>query len=1218
MRRTKHNPVLIGEAGVGKTAIVEGIAQLVAAPQPLRGLEGKKIIALDVASVVAGSTYRGEFEERLQSLLQDCETAAGSVVLFIDEIHVLVGAGNVEGGLDFANMLKPALARSQLQVIGATTLDEYRQHIETDPALSRRFQPVLVEEPSPQECLELLSGLAPRYEAFHHVAITQQALETAVLAAQRYVPERRLPDSAIDLLDEAAAKVRLAAHVEQQYQQAPTAIHDSSSRGGGNDNTHKQDQVKSDISSSSTEITSNGPQGTSTVGLSMHHGGSTTFPGVGEGSSSIADHDRAAEMLPVTKQQRCQQGVFDKVRKGSFAADLAGQGFAVESSAEQTVGAAVIGMQSSSDSMSSTSQLTSPGSTVTQAVAAATQQVQLSLKVLADNQQTAAGLADTAQKGDNGSGADAAPAAAAGSGADAAPAAAAAQTWSDWITAHGWRGESEVHKQRLLEWFGSSPAQPLKGAQGHRQTTVERRKKHAQLFGSSDDMRTAAVMSAGVTASDSQHNSAVSMNGLLTANSSADVSTVNITSNASSTVAQTLTGNFIHQHPAVTNHELHLHPRSCPHCGALVTAMLEQLKLQCHNCGFRFLNLAPEKLQLGTTVVLDKQQQHTVRFPGQRQGHVHSMPQSRQAVADEAASLIGATATAVTSGSGKQVIAAVKQSHPQHDQKPAAAVTVFRSDDAPDMGWSSSTTHTAKNFNISSSSSRPPGRPEVTARHVLEVVTEATGVPIALVAGSIAGVAPGLPYGLKPHAAAATPGPAASWAAQQAMLQELSDIHSALTTAVLGQDAAAAAIIGALRLSRLGLHHSSTSSKQYQQQQGPGRPALSLLLTGPSGVGKSSMARVLAERLMPGEPYGVLFMSCGELAERHSISRLVGAPPGYVERAHPDIVGLLLQAVEDGRLMDSLGHNINLRSATFLFTANTAESALATAKPRQTAILQSTAMPPTSAFSPAAAQGSTTGLRQMHTSTSAGFSIGSEGADYDSDNPAGADYTRVYSVTGGPAIAVPSSQAAEVAAPAPPGRQLSARAVMISDIASRVDDVIEFEPLAQQAMFAIVQQQLQEAVYIARQQGVHLQVTDNAAAWLASAGGSAVSGARRVSQLIRRHVMVPLADAVVGALAEQHACHGRSEGGASNTDIGAADAAAINLSDIAMPRASGAGAVASGTTSIDAVCTVAWATAVLKLAAQYDGTADTQQPLPADTTQRRRPLQLHLVIDKER
>eukprot|EP00879_Flechtneria_rotunda_P026248 GHRR01027978.1.p1 GENE.GHRR01027978.1~~GHRR01027978.1.p1 ORF type:complete len:233 (+),score=66.03 GHRR01027978.1:356-1054(+) len=140
LRRTKHNPLLIGEAGVGKTAIVEGIAQLVAAPHPVKGLSGKRLIALDVASVVAGSTYRGEFEERLQALLHDCETAAGSVVLFIDEIHVLVGTGNVEGGLDFANMLKPALARSQLQVIGATTLDEYRQYIETDPALSRRFQ----------------------------------------------------------------------------------------------------------------------------------------------------------------------------------------------------------------------------------------------------------------------------------------------------------------------------------------------------------------------------------------------------------------------------------------------------------------------------------------------------------------------------------------------------------------------------------------------------------------------------------------------------------------------------------------------------------------------------------------------------------------------------------------------------------------------------------------------------------------------------------------------------------------------------------------------------------------------------------------------------------------------------------------------------------------------------------------------------------------------
>ncbi|KAF6256690.1 P-loop containing nucleoside triphosphate hydrolase protein, partial [Scenedesmus sp. NREL 46B-D3] len=172
-------------------------------------LANKRLIALDVGSVVAGTSYRGEFEERLQALLQDCEAAGGSVVLFIDEIHVLVGAGNTEGGLDFANMLKPALARSALQVIGATTLDEYRQHIETDPALNRRLQPILVEEPSPEECLQLLAGLAPRYEAFHRVTLSQAALAAAVAAAQRYIPGRRLPDSAIDLVDEAAAKAAL-------------------------------------------------------------------------------------------------------------------------------------------------------------------------------------------------------------------------------------------------------------------------------------------------------------------------------------------------------------------------------------------------------------------------------------------------------------------------------------------------------------------------------------------------------------------------------------------------------------------------------------------------------------------------------------------------------------------------------------------------------------------------------------------------------------------------------------------------------------------------------------------------------------------------------------------------------------------------------------------------------------------------------------------------
>ncbi|PRW59843.1 ATP-dependent chaperone [Chlorella sorokiniana] len=209
LRRTKNNPVLIGDPGVGKTALVEGIAQLIVSPAAPPGLRGRALIALDVGSLVAGTQYRGAFEERLTSLLNEVRMAAGRVILFIDELHMLMDAGRVEGGMNAANLLKPALARGDLHCIGATTVEEYRKHIEQDGAFARRFQPVAVEEPSPAEAVTWLHGLRGRYERYHGVRYSDAALGAAVTAAQRYLPERRLPDSAIDVMDEAAARARL-------------------------------------------------------------------------------------------------------------------------------------------------------------------------------------------------------------------------------------------------------------------------------------------------------------------------------------------------------------------------------------------------------------------------------------------------------------------------------------------------------------------------------------------------------------------------------------------------------------------------------------------------------------------------------------------------------------------------------------------------------------------------------------------------------------------------------------------------------------------------------------------------------------------------------------------------------------------------------------------------------------------------------------------------
>ncbi|GIL72107.1 hypothetical protein Vretimale_504 [Volvox reticuliferus] len=908
LRRTKNNPVLVGEPGVGKTALVEGVAQLIASPHAPPGLSGKRLISLDVTAVLAGSSYRGEFEERLQAVVADVGAARGNIILFVDEMHMLVGAGSAEGGLDAANILKPALARGSLRCIGATTLDEYRKHVEQDPAFARRFQSVLVEEPEEVEVVAWLRGLAPRYEQHHGLTFTEGALQAAARCAKRYVIERRLPDSAIDLMDEAAAHVVLNRERVREVAREPLGSLDipGQRREEGNAGPRALNAALSRAGPAPDTDSGTSTRPQSVYRSSHHHLQQLQHKRQGYPTELHYHDDRQRELVQQWQQEWQLQGqdqsqaIESSLRRGGSerggeatlrqvplpAGDEPGthqmdlhvekhspphkphlallQGDDGGSSRGD-----VYGCGHSGPSAGRQAELYGGVEVPTSGFSTLEDELRRSLREdaarvlrpLETTLETRNQQADSPQQPEPGQG-------------------AVVRDWRSWVSSQGRQSSEEVRQQQLLEWFGATPSEPKCGVEGHLEMARERQRCHMEIFGK---------FGTDVEASASSDDAALAAE--------------------------------------------RAHPKVCPHCGTTVTAQPEDMRLRCPSCRTRFLNIAPEKLQLGTSVFLMQQQQQQQQL-GQKVHH-YNQHQHHHPAHDH----------------NVQLEECHQEQHqsPQTQHAKCGVVTGCASgvhcgqDSTCQTGQEDGTMGpAASSSNGSRISGSTNGRSKeidegcrtglvVTEAAVLDVVSRTTGLALDAV--------------LRDHFGA-----------------PVRHLRTALEVRLVGQREAIRAVCNAIQLHRLGLAAAGMTaaagleapvggfSLSVPSPRSASRPVASFLLVGPAGCGKTTLCKALAEELFH-DPAALLVLYGGEYSSRTSLARLVGAAPGYVgygsggmltealrrrphcvlmvqglDKAHYEVQELLLRGLQEGDIRDGQGRRASLRNTIIVFTTTMTRS----------------------------------------------------------------------------------------------------------------------------------------------------------------------------------------------------------------------------------------------------------------------------------------------------